>query len=112
MFPFLKMNKNLVTYSLIFALIIPIFGFNFLMSFIGNILILIVLIPILIFIIILLSFNSLKSKIRTCNQCGTTSLGINNKCINCGADLDDIRNLNNLDEPSQTTIEIKAEEIN
>ena len=84
------MNKNLVIYSSIFLIVIPIFGFNFLLHFIGNILLLIFLIPLLIFLITLISFNSLKSKINICNQCGNISLGINNTCINCGADLDNI----------------------
>ena len=35
---FLKANKNLLTYSLIILIVIPIFGFNFFISFIGNIL--------------------------------------------------------------------------
>ena len=107
------MNKSLITYLIIFLLVIPIFGFNFLISLMGNILLLVLLIPLLIFLIVLISFNSLKSKINTCNQCGTISLGINNTCTNCGADLDDINRKNSeaLRKPSETTIEIKAEEI-
>ena len=79
----------------------------------GNILLLVLLIPLLIFLIVLISFNSLKSKVNTCNQCGTITLGINNTCMNCGADLDDINRKNSeaLRKPSETTIEIKAEEI-
>ena len=107
------MNKSLVTYSLIFLILISLFGFNFFLSLIGNLLLLVCLIPILIFLIILISFNSLKSKINTCNQCGTISLGINNTCINCGADLDNIntKSSESLKKPSETTIEVKAEEI-
>ena len=107
------MNKSLITYLIIFLLVIPIFGFNFLISLMGNILLLVLLIPLLIFLIVLISFNSLKSKINTCNQCGTTSLGINNTCINCGADLEKINQANSesLKRPSDTIIEVKAEEI-
>ena len=114
MIPFLKMNKSLVTYSLIFLIIIPIFGFNFLISFIGNILLLIFLVPFLIFLIALISFNALKSKVNKCNQCGTVSLGNNNNCTNCGADLYDVnfKNSEDLEKPSETTIEVKAEEVN
>ena len=107
------MNKSLITYLLIFLLVIPIFGFNFLISLVGNILLLAFLIPLLIFLIVLISFNSLKSKVNTCNQCGAISLGINKTCMNCGCDLDDI-NPNHSEtfrEPSETTIEVKAEEI-
>ena len=107
------MNKSLITYLLIFLLVIPIFGFNFLISLIGNVLLLIFLIPLLIFLIVLISFNSLKSKVNTCNQCGTVSLGINNICMNCGADLQDMnpKNSETFKKPSETTIEVKAEEI-
>ena len=108
------MNKSIITYSLIiFFIVIPLFGFNFLVSLLGNLLLLLLLIPLLIFLIALISFNSLKSKLNTCNQCGTISFGVNNTCINCGADLDDInlKNFENLKKPSETTIEVKAEEI-
>ena len=108
------MTKSLTTYLLIFLLIVPIFGFNFLISIIGNILLLVFLIPLLIFIILLISFNSLKSKVNTCNQCGTVSLGINNTCMNCGSNLDNTNPINSeaFNKPSETTIEVKAEEIN
>ena len=108
------MNKSLVTYSLVFLIVLPIFGLNFLISFVGNILLLIFLVPLLIFLIALISLNSLKSKVKTCKQCGTTSLGINNTCINCGANLDNsnTKNYENSKKPSETTIEIKAEEVN
>ena len=93
---------------------IPIFGFNFLMNLIGNILILIFLIPVLILLIVFLSFNSLKSKVAICNQCGNIMLGLDNTCKICGADLGEInsKNFDNFKKPSETTIEIKAEEIN
>ena len=107
------MNKSLINYLLIFLLVIPIFGFNFLISLIGNVLLLAFLIPLLILLILLISFNSLKNQINTCKQCGNVSLGINNTCANCGADLDDInpKNSGAFKKPSETTIEIKAEEI-
>ena len=110
---FFKNNRKLITYSLIFLMIIPVFGLNFLMSFIGNILILIFLIPLLLLFLIFLSFNSFKSKINTCNKCGSISIG-SNICINCGLDMKDI-NIENkgiFNKPNESTIEIKAEEIN
>ena len=112
MFSFLN-NKKLVTYFLIFLMIIPIFGFNFLVSFIGNLILLIFLVPILIILIALISFNSLKSKVNTCNKCGSLSFGNDSTCINCGADLENIniKDFGNFKKPSETTIEIKAEEI-
>ena len=107
------MNKNFVYYTLIFLVVFSLFGFNFFLSLIGNLLLLTFLIPLLIFLILLISFNSLKSKVNTCNQCGTISLGFNKTCMNCGEDLVNINPINseNAGKPSETTIEIKAEEI-
>ncbi len=107
------MNNNLVTYSLIFLILISLFGFNFFLSIIGNLLLLAFLIPLLILFVLLISFNFLKSKVNTCNQCGTVTLGINNTCMNCGADLEDTnsKSSESLKKASETTIEVKAEEI-
>ncbi len=113
MISFIKINKNLIIYFFIFLVVIPFFGLNFLLNFLGNILLLIFLVPLLIFLIILISFNSLKSQVSICDQCGNVSLGINNTCINCGANIGAInsKNLQNLKKPSEATIEVKAEEI-
>ena len=110
---FLKTNKNLAKYSLIFLIIIPIFGFNFLMSIIGNILLLLFLIPLLIVLIAFISFNSFKSRFINCKECGTISFGISNTCLNCGAELDgnNIQDNKSTSNPSNKTIEIQAEEI-
>ena len=66
---FLKSNKNLLTYSLILLVIVPLFGINFLIGFLGNILLLLFLIPFFLLIIGVLVFNSLKSKINTPIAC-------------------------------------------
>ena len=109
---FIKANKSLLTYSLITLVIIPVFGFKFLISFIGNIIILLFLIPLLLLLLVLLGFNSYKSKINTCDNCGAISFGLNETCMNCGADLKDIIQSNQINKkPSESTIEIKAEEI-
>ena len=107
------MNKNLITYSIIFFILISLFGFNFFLSIIGNLLLLIFLVPLLILSVLLISFNSLKSKVNTCDQCGTITLGMNNTCMNCGADLENTnsKRSESLKKPSETTIEVKAEEI-
>ena len=110
---FLKANKNLLTYSLIILFVIPIFGFKFLISFFGNILLLLFLIPLLILVLVFMSFNSYKSKINTCSNCGAISLGLSENCINCGANLENINKKNQFDKkPSESTIDVKAEEIN
>ena len=112
MYYFLKANKNLLTYSLIFLIFIPIFGINFLVSFLGNILLLLFLIPLLLLILVFIGFNSYKSKINTCSSCGAISLGLNQTCMNCGADLENTNERNRLDKkPSESTIDVKAEEI-
>jgi len=59
-----------------------------------------------------MGFNSYKSKINTCNNCGTISLGLSETCMSCGADLYNISKTNQLDKkPSESTIDVKAEEI-
>ena len=109
---FIKANKNLLTYSLIILFVIPIFGFNFFISFVGNILLLLFLIPLLVLVLVFMGFNSYKSKINTCNNCGAISLGLSENCMNCGADLENINKKYQIDKkPSESTIDIKAEEI-
>ena len=109
---FLKANKNLFTYSLSLLIIVPIFGFNFFINFVGNILLLLFLIPLLLLLLVFIGFNSYKSKINICSNCGTVSLGLSEKCMNCGAKLDNISNNNQFEKkPSESTIEVKAEEV-
>ena len=109
---FLKANKNLLTYSLIILFLVPIFGLNFFISFVGNILLLLFLIPVLLLVLVFIGFNSYKSKINTCGNCGAISLGLSETCMNCGADLENINKKNQLDKkPSESTIEVEAEEI-
>ncbi len=109
---FLKANKNLLIYSLILLIVTPIFGINFFISFLGNILLLLFLIPLLLVILAFIAFKSYKSKINTCKSCGAISLGLSKNCMNCGANLENIDNNNQFDKkPSESTIEVKAEEV-
>ena len=109
---FLKVNKTVITFTLIILIAIPIFGFNFLISFLGNIMLLLFLIPLLILLLVFIGFNSYKSKINICSNCGTISLGLSSTCMNCGEDLGNINEKNQIDtKPSESTIEVKAEEI-
>ena len=109
---FLKANKNILTYSLIILIVIPIFGINFFISFLGNILLLLFLILLLLISLVFIGFNSYKSKINTCNNCGAVSLGLSETCINCGANLENISQNNQFgNKPSESTIEVKAEEV-
>jgi hypothetical protein len=109
---FIKANKNLFTYSLIIFIIIPIFGINFFISLLGNIIIILFLVPLLLLLLLFIGFSSYKAKIKKCKNCGLISLGLSNTCMNCGNNLDDKININTIDKkPSESTIEIKAEEI-
>ena len=109
---FLKASKNMITFSIITILVSYLFGFKLFISFLGNILLLLFLVPLLLFLIGLLGFNSFKSNFNTCNNCGAISLGLSKTCMNCGADLEDINKKDQFDKmPSESTIEIEAEEI-
>ena len=66
----------------------------------------------LLLVLVFIGFNSYKSKINTCNNCGAISLGLSETCMNCGADLENISQKNQLGKkPSESTIEVEAEEI-
>ena len=109
---FLKANKNLLSFTLILLVLIPIFGINFFIGFLGNILLLLFLIPLLLILIIFLGFNFYKSKINTCDSCGAISLGLSETCMSCGANLENIGKNNEMNnKPGESTIEVKAEEI-
>ena len=92
--------------------LIPIFGINFFINFLGNILLLLFLIPLLLIILVFIGFNSYKSKFSKCNSCGAISLGLSETCMNCGGNLENISNKNQFEKkPSESTIEVKAEEV-
>ena len=109
---FLKGNKSWLTYTLMTFVIISIFGINFFISILGNILLLLFLIPLFLLLILFIGFNFYKSKINTCNNCGAISLGLSNTCMNCGEELKDTNKESKFQKnPSETTIEVKAEEV-
>ncbi len=106
------MSKNLITYSIIIFLIIPVFGFNFIINLLGNIFLLILLVPLLLIIITFLTFNSLKKSTNICQDCGAIVIGNNEKCIYCGTSLVNNQiNSNESNTASDKIIEIEAEEI-
>ena len=109
---FLKGNKSWLTYTLMTFVIISIFGIKFFISILGNILLLLFLIPLFLLLILFIGFNFYKSKINTCNNCGAISLGLSNTCMNCGEELKDTNKESKFQKnPSETTIEVKAEEV-
>ena len=61
---FLKVNKNILTYSLILLILIPIFGINFVFGLLSNFLLLLFLIPLLVILLVFLGFTYYKSKIK------------------------------------------------
>ena len=71
------------------------------------------LIPLLLLLLVFIGFNYYKSKINTCSSCGAISLGLSQTCMNCGANLENISNNNQINKkPSESTIEVEAEEVN
>ena len=70
------------------------------------------LIPLLLLLLVFVGFKSYKFKINRCNSCGSISLGLSETCMNCGADLDFFIKKSQSDKkPSESTIEVEAEEI-
>ena len=108
------MQNKLIPYSLIFILIIPLFGFKFLIGLFGNILLLILLIPLLLIGLGLLSFSTFNSNIQVCDNCGSTFIGNNSNCPYCdyGSTKNGEDNKDLSSDASNKVIEIKAEEIN
>ena len=107
------MNKSLITYSIISFILIFFFGFNFIFSLLGNILILLFLTPILLIFIAFLGISSIKSKFKVCTNCGTTMFSEGETCLYCGSNFSKIENNKNYSEDAGSeTIEIEAEEIN
>ena len=107
------MNKSLFTYSIISFLIIFFFGFNFLFSLLGNILILLFLTPILLIGIAFLGINSVKSRIKVCANCGLTMVSNDECCQYCGSNFNkDEINQNHSEDAGNEIIEIEAEEVN
>ena len=109
---FLRTNKNILTYTLIIFIILPIFGINFFIGILGNILLLLFLIPLFLLLLVFLGLNYYNSKINKCSNCGTISFGFGENCMNCGTNLSDMSNKNQINKkPSESTIEVIAEEI-
>ena len=107
------MNKSLVTYSIISFLLIFFFGFNFLLGLLGNILILLFLTPILLIFIVFLGINSFKSRLKVCDNCGSTIINEVESCLYCGSNFSELKNNKNYSQNAGSeTIEIEAEEIN
>ena len=106
------MNKSLVTYSIISFLLIFFFGFNFLFSLLGNILIILFLTPILLLVIAFLIITSFRSKFKVCTNCGSTMLREGESCLYCGSNFSKIEKERiYTEDASSETIEIEAEEI-
>ena len=109
---FLRTNKNILTYTLIIFIILPIFGINFFIGILGNIILLLFLIPLFLLLLVFLGLNYFNSRINKCSNCGTISSGFSETCMNCGTNLSDMSKKNQIDKkPSESIIEVMAEEI-
>ena len=109
---FLRTNKNILTYTLIIFIILTIFGINFFIGILGNIILLLFLIPLFLLLLVFLGLNYYNSKINKCSNCGTISVVFSETCMNCGTNLSDMRKKNQINKkPSESTIEVMAEEI-
>ena len=109
----MSMNKKLVTSGIVSVLIIFFFGFNFLLSLLGNILLLLFLIPILLIGIAILGISFFKSKFKTCANCGLSIIREGESCSYCGSNFSEIDNNKDYSEDAGSeTIEIEAEEVN
>ena len=106
------MQKNLLTYGIVSILIISIFGFNFLIGLLGNILILLFLTPILLIGIVFLGLNALRNSTNKCENCGAIIIGNTETCIYCGVPNINKNIKNSSIDASKEIIEIDAEEIN
>ena len=85
---------------------------TFFLSLVGNLLILLFLIPLFLILLVFLGFNFYRSKINTCSDCGAISWGLSQNCMNCGADLGNVGKKMQINKnPSESTIEVEAEEI-
>ena len=104
---------NITKISLFLVILIPIFGINFILHFIGNILLLVILIPLLMIAFTFVGFNLFSSNFKQCNQCGALNLNSNNKCSNCGSLLNESNTgVDSIKKDArQEIIEIEAEEI-
>ena len=106
------MNKSLITYSIFTFLIIFFFGFNFVFSLLGNILILLFLTPLLLIGIAFLGINFFKPRLNICEKCGAF-INDGNSCLYCGSNsTKNEKNIKYSDDASKETIEVEAEEIN
>ena len=108
------MNKFINTTSIILLVIVPLFGFNFLVNVIGNILLIIVLLPLFVLAISFVAINNFKTKLKQCENCGSIVVGNPTQCINCGYIFSETDNIekNMTTDASQKTIEVEAEEVN
>ena len=109
---FLGLNRNFLIYTLVTLTAISIFGINFFISFLGNILLLVFLIPVFFLLLLFIGLKSYNPKINQCSNCGEVSLGLNEKCVRCGAYLGNNSNEDKFNKnASESIIEVKAEEI-
>ncbi len=106
------LKNNLVTYSIIALIMISLFGFNFMINIIGNLILLLFLISLLLITLVFLGFNSFKSKLKTCESCGSAMISEGETCLYCGSNLENNEQIaQDHGDASSKVVEIEAEEI-
>ena len=77
---FLNVNKTFLTYSLIILLVIPIFGFNFLITFVGNLLLILFLVPVLLLLLVFI-LNFIWNKLNYSSNLYSFNKAYREECI-------------------------------
>tara|TARA_B100001250_G_C19098499_1_gene485863 strand:+ start:112 stop:438 length:327 start_codon:yes stop_codon:yes gene_type:complete len=107
------MNKpsSLIWMALFFIIILPTSAGRFIIDLAGGIFILLALLPIILGGIGWLTWKIIKSKVKTCDTCGTNFFNDQEKCPICGANFKSAEKSFDNIPASSATIDIKPEEI-
>tara|TARA_B100000579_G_scaffold421829_1_gene423109 strand:+ start:1407 stop:1733 length:327 start_codon:yes stop_codon:yes gene_type:complete len=107
------MNKpsSLIWMVLILLLVIPTPAGKFIIDLAGGIFLIITIIPLIIGGVGWLAWKRIKSKVETCEACGSSFLNNQSNCPICGSNIRAPKdNLENI-PASSATIDIKSENI-
>ena len=107
------MNKpsSLIWMVFIFLLILPTPAGKFVLDLVGGIFVIITLIPIILGGVGWLTWKRIKSKMKTCETCGSNFLISQVNCPICGTTMKNITDVPENIPASAATIDIKSENI-
>ena len=108
------MNKpsSLIWMVCIVLLIFPTPAGKFIIDLAGGIFIIITLIPVILGGIGWFAWKNIKSKVQSCEACGSTFLNSQMICPVCGKTIKETTNIMENIPASAATIDIKSEDIN